>query len=218
LVALRRRGAAYALSFDRGAKREVVADIAIVALPVTVLRGVELDIGASPITRRAIRELTYGTNAKLFAGLNARPWRGAGRSGECLNDLGIQTVWEDHGSIGTGAGTMTIFAGGRTGVDFSRGAATDRARAATLALDAALPGAAAAFNGRGSRMNWPANPYAGGSYSAFAPGQWMGFGGAFDPVGRVFFAGEHTAEHSGYMDGAAQSGRAAAEAVVRVLA
>jgi monoamine oxidase len=216
LVALRRQGSAYALTFDRG--REAVADIVVCALPTTTLRAVQLEIGAPALTRRAINELTYGTNAKLFAGLTARPWRARGRSGECLNDLGIQTVWEDHGGAGTGAGSMTIFAGGRTGQGFGTGRAADRARAATQAIEAALPGAAAAFNGRASRMHWPSNPYVGGSYSCFAPGQWTGFAEAFEPVGRVCFAGEHTAEHSGYMDGAAQSGRAAAETVAGWLA
>ncbi len=219
LVALRRQGAGLALSFARGpATVDVAADIVILALPATMLRQVTLDIGTPPLTRRAIRELGYGTNAKLFAGLSARPWRDAGRSGECLSDLGMQAVWEDHGRSGTGPGGMTIFAGGRTGVDFALGAAAERARAATAALDPALPGAAAAFNGRASRMNWPGNPYAGGSYSCFAPGQWTGFEGAFAPVGRVFFAGEHTSEaHSGYMDGAAESGRLAATAAARLL-
>jgi monoamine oxidase len=219
LVAVRRQGAGYALAFDRGGQtREVTADVVVLTLPATMLRRVELSIGAPPLTRRAIRELGYGSNAKLFAGLTARPWRAAGRSGECLNDLGIQTVWEDHGKPGIGAGTMTIFAGGRTGVEFARGRAADRARAATTAIDAALPGAQAAFNGRGARMNWPGNPYVGGSYSCFGPGQWMGLAEGFAPVGRVVFAGEHTAEHSGYMDGAAESGRVAAEAVLRLLA
>ncbi len=218
LVALRRQGNAYALVFDRGGQtREVTADVVVLAVPATMLRRVELSIGAPPLTRQAIRELGYGTNAKLFAGLSARPWRASGRSGECLNDLGIQTVWEDHSRPGAGAGAMTIFAGGRTGVEFGRGRAGDRARAATLAVDAALPGAAAAFTGRAGRMDWPRNPYVGGSYSCFAPGQWTGLAGAFAPVGRVVFAGEHTAEHSGYMDGAAESGRVAAEAVARLL-
>jgi monoamine oxidase len=220
LDALRRTGSGYALAFETaGGPREVAADLVVLALPATVLRRVELEIGAPPPTRRAIRELGYGTNAKLFAGLSARPWRGQGRSGECLNDLGIQTVWEDHARPGTGPGAMTIFAGGRTGVEFARGRAVDRARAATAAIEAALPGAAAAFTGRASRMNWPGNPYVGGSYSCFAPGQWFGLAGGFAPVGRVVFAGEHTSEsHSGYMDGAAESGRVAAEAVIRVLA
>jgi hypothetical protein len=97
--------------------------------------------------------LGYGTNARLFAGLSARPSHAAGRSGECLNDLGSQTVWEDHGRPGTGAGAMTIFAGGRTGVEFARGRAADRARAAATAINAALPGVQAAFNGRGTRMS-----------------------------------------------------------------
>ena len=111
-----------------------------------------------------------------------------------------------------------FFAGGRTGVGFAQGRAADRTRAATVAIEAALPGAAAAFNGKASRMNWPGNPYAGGSYSCFGPGQWTGFSGAFAPVGNVVFAGEHTSEsHSGYMDGAAESGRVAAENVARLL-
>jgi len=220
LLAVRRSGRGYALSFDRGGTtRDVAADVVVLAIPATTLRAVEMDIGAPPLTRRAIRELGYGTNAKLFAGLSARPWRAAGRSGECLNDLGIQTVWEDHARPGTGPGAMTIFAGGRTGVGFAADSALARARAATVAIDAALPGAATAFNGRATRMNWPGNPYVGGSYSCFAPGQWYGLAGAFEPVGRVVFAGEHTSEkHSGYMDGAAESGRRAAETVARFLA
>lgn len=219
LSAVRRQGNSYALVFDRSNEtREVTADVVVLALPATMLRRVELSIGAPPLTRQAIRDLGYGTNAKLFAGLSARPWRAAGRSGECLSDLGIQTVWEDHARPGTGAGALTIFAGGRTGVEFARGRAADRARAAATAIDAALPGVQAGFNGRGTRMNWPGNPYVGASYSCFAPGQWLGFAGAFAPAGRVVFAGEHTAEHSGYMDGAAESGRVAAEAVLRLLA
>jgi monoamine oxidase len=219
LVALRRVGSGYALSFDRGgAVREVTADLVVMALPCTILRGVDLDIGAPPLTRRAIRELGYGTNAKILAGLDRRPWRASGRSGECLNDLGLQTVWEDHARPGTGPGAMTVFAGGATGRDFARGRAADRAREALGVIDAALPGAASAFNGRASRMNWPGNPHVGGSYSCFAPGQWSGFAGAFAPVGRVIFAGEHTSEHhSGYMNGAAESGRVAAEAAARLL-
>lgn len=219
LLALRSQGSAYRLAFDHhGATREVTADIVILAIPMTMLRQVELDIGAPPATRRAIRELTYGTNAKLFAGLTQRPWRGQGLSGECLNDLGVQTVWEDHASPGTGAGAMTIFAGGRTGVEFGRGTPLNRARDALRDVDPALPGARHAFNGRASRMHWPSNPYVHGSYSCFAPGQITAFANAFEPVGRVIFAGEHTAEHSGYMDGAAQSGVAAASAAAGIAA
>lgn len=215
LEALRRRGQAYALTFDRGGSvSEITADIVILTLPLTMLRNVQLDIGLSRLTRRAIRETSYGTNAKLFAGVAARPWRAQGHSGECLNDLGFQTVWEDHARAGTGPGTFTIFAGGGTGVDFLRANPASRARDVTQRLERALPGAAAAFTGLGGRMHWPSNPFVRGSYSCFAPRQMTEFADAFDPVERVFFAGEHISEKfSGYMNGAAESGRLAADAV-----
>ncbi|MBL8701050.1 MAG: FAD-dependent oxidoreductase [Alphaproteobacteria bacterium] len=219
LEAVRRRGQAYALAFaEGGTSKEVVADIVILTLPTTTLRDVRLEIGLSPLARRAIRETTYGTNAKLFAGVSARPWRAQGRSGECLNDLGFQTVWEDHARGGTGAGALTIFGGGRTGVGFGRGTPVERAREVTRRLERAFPGAAAAFTGKGARMHWPSNPWVRGSYSCFAPRQMTAFADAFEPVGRVVFAGEHTSEdHSGYMNGGAESGRLAAETVVKLL-
>lgn len=210
------RGPGFVLTFGG---REVAADIVVLTLPATMLRGVEITAPLPALTRRAIRELGYGSNAKLFAALSARPWRGQGLSGECLNDLGFQTCWEDHGGTGTGAGTLTIFAGGRTGIGFRDGTPAARSRAVTQALEAALPGAAAAFAGPASRMHWPSNPYVGGSYSCFAPGQWFGFAEAWRPAGRLILAGEHTSEkHSGYMNGGAESGRLAAEAVLALLA
>lgn len=215
LDSLRPRGRAYALGFGG---REVVADAVVVTLPATMLRQVAIGVPLPPLTRRAIRELGYGRNAKLFAGLSARPWRAQGMSGETINDLGYQASWEDHGQPGSGPGTLTIFAGGATGRDFGAGAAAGRVRAATTAMEPVLPGIAAAFDGRASRMHWPGNPYVGGSYSCFAPGQYAGFAGAWASVGRLVFAGEHTSEaHSGYMNGGAESGRVAAEQVIALL-
>jgi monoamine oxidase len=200
--------------------RDVVADVVVIAIPATTLRAVALDLPLPPLTRRAIRELGYGSNAKLFAAVSHRPWRGRGESGgasgECLNDLGFQTVWEDHAAPGAGgAGTLTIFAGGDTGRGFGRGTPAARAKEITARLDTVFPGTASAFTGGAERMHWPSNPYVGASYSCFRPGQWYGFSGAFAPVGGVFFAGEHTSEkHSGYMEGGAESGLAAADAIL----
>lgn len=215
LDSLRSRGRAYALGFGT---REVVADVVVMTLPATMLRQVAIGVPLPPLTRRAIRELGYGSNAKLFAGLSARPWRTQGLSGETINDLGYQTSWEDHGQPGAGRGALTIFAGGAAGRSFGSGTAASRVRAATTAMDLALPGVAAAFDGRANRMHWPGNPYVGGSYSCFAPGQYAGFSGAWAPAERLVFAGEHTSEaHSGYMNGGAESGRLAAEQVIALL-
>jgi monoamine oxidase len=215
LESLRPQGRGYALGF---AAREVAADAVILALPATMLRQVAIAAPLPLLTRRAIRELGYGSNAKLFAGVSARPWRAEGLSGETISDLGPQTSWEDHATPGSGRGSLTLFAGGATGRGFGAGDPAALVRAATAALTPALPGIAAAFDGRASRMHWPGNPYVGGSYACFAPGQYAGFAAAWAPAGRLVFAGEHTSEaHSGYMNGAAESGRIAAEQVLAQL-
>lgn len=219
LEAVRRSGTSVVLDFGTpGGVREIRADLVILAVPASILRHVDLRMDLPPLTRRAIRELTYGTNAKLVAGLTRRPWLDQGMSGECLNDLGVQTTWEDHPRTDVPHASMTIFAGGRTGVGFGAGTLRDRTGDALRRINVAFPGTREAFSGHSSAMIWPRNPYVGGSYSCFAPGQWTGFSGAFAPMGPVIFAGEHTSQdYSGYMNGAAESGRLAAEAAVRAL-
>lgn len=218
LQAIASRGNGFVLSFAReGGSVDVEADIVVMALPVTTLRDVELRVELPEKTRRAIREITYGTNAKLFAGVSRRPWRAQGYSGELLNDLGFQTCWEDHARPGGGPGGLTIFAGGRTGVEFARGEATARAAEVLRRLEAAFPEASAVGTGTAARMDWPGNALVKGSYSCFAPGQFTAFENAFAPVGRLVFAGEHMSkEYSGYMNGAAETGRLAARAAARL--
>lgn len=217
LEALRPAGRGYRALFAGGGAVE--ADVLVLALPLTTLRQVEVGLPLPALARRAIQETSYGTNAKLFAGATARPWRGAGQSGECLNDGGYQTIWEDHARPGTGPGAMTIFAGGRAGVAFRAGRPADRARAAMASVEPALAGAGAGFNGQANRMHWPSNPYVAGSYTCYAPGQITEFADALAPRDGLYFAGEHmSAEHSGYMNGAAESGRLTAEAIQRALA
>lgn len=219
LEAIAPRGRGFVLSFaSAGAAVEVEADILVLALPPTTLREVDLRVELPEKARRAIREIPFGSNAKLFAGVSRRPWRAQGFSGEVITDLGFQTCWEDHARPGGGPGGLTIFAGGQTGVDFARGEAVARVRAVLGQLETAFPEASAVGTGTAARMDWPGNALAKGSYSCFAPGQFTAFAGAFAPQGRLVFAGEHLSEeHSGYMNGAAETGRLAARAVARLL-
>jgi monoamine oxidase len=86
------------------------------------------------------------------------------------------------------------------------------------ALDAVFPGTAAAFTGRAARMHWPSARHFEGSYACYAPTDRVRFGGAeADPVGGVFFAGEHTSPWQGYMNGAVESGERAAREVLASL-
>lgn len=72
------------------------------------------------------------------------------------------------------------------------------------------------FNGKIARMHWPSQPFTLGSYICYRTGQYTSIAGAEAlPMGNVFFAGEHCGgDFSGFMNGAAKSGREAAERVL----
>jgi len=63
------------------------------------------------------------------------------------------------------------------------------------------------------------NPLSGESYTSYRTGQWSEFSGVeSEPFENIFFAGEHcSVEHQGYMNGALESGRLAAEAIISLL-
>ena len=65
-------------------------------------------------------------------------------------------------------------------------------------------------------MNWTSYPFNLGCYVCYTVGQWTTLSGAENlPVGNIHFAGEHLVSSSqGFMDGAALTGREAAEAIL----
>jgi monoamine oxidase len=62
---------------------------------------------------------------------------------------------------------------------------------------------------------WQKNRFTGGAYAFYRPGQWFTVRPALaKPFGNVFFAGEHIADWQGFMEGAVETGKAAADAVL----
>ncbi len=218
LVALARRGdGRLRVTLAQGqALRDVIADRVVLALPFTTLREVDLaHAGFSPRKLRAIRELGMGRNCKLQLQFGSRAWLPMKSSGETRVDTAYQTSWEATRAQPGAGGVINCFSGGSTASRAGEGELDERVRDALAALDAALPGIAAQFNGRAIRNAWERYPWTRGSYALFKPGQYMAFNGVLHrPEGRVHFAGEHTsADWQGFLNGAVESGqRAAAEA------
>jgi monoamine oxidase len=215
LVRLRRSGGGWVLAFDHG--RDAHADAVVLALPFTTLRLIDLGDLLPPVQRRAVDELGYGMNAKLMLGTHGPIWRAQGFDGGCYTDGPLQTSWDCSRLRGSDSGVFTVYQGGREGVALGLG--SDAAQAARLleSANGVFPGLAASHDGRVRRANWPSEPFALGSYTCYRPGQWTSFGGAEgEPVADgLFFAGEHCAASSqGYMNGAAETGRAAALAIL----
>jgi monoamine oxidase len=211
----------------------VVADIVILTLPFTRLRQVEMTLeGATPTKLRCIQELGYGNNNKVIIGFNDRPWRLSQKpaTGMLFSDL-MAGGWDSNHmqALNEGGAGYTCFLGGdRSKMIGSE--VTERnapqigdniAQEFVSMLDSVYPGAQSSYNNSFASALWSEHPHTQGSYTCFKPGQWTLFGGnlAFEPVGPVYFAGEHCSEEfQGYMNGSAETGRRAAEAVLLGLA
>lgn len=194
------------------------AKAVVVTMPFTALRSVRFDPVLPALQAEAVDLLGYSTAFQAHFVADRPFW---------LDDKMPANMWTD--------GPAGRFAALRYGDDpnqvttflaFVNGAQGER-------LDRMDPQAAAAeildFLGRVrpstkgalrpvKTLSWQRDPFSGGIYSAWKPGQITRYGASIaQPHGRIFFAGEHTAMLNRGMEGAMESGeRAAAEALEKL--
>jgi monoamine oxidase len=183
------------------------------------LRDVDVKLDLPAPKTLAIKELGYGTNAKLMVGFSSRPWRDAGSNGETITDLPFQGTWETSRLQPGTNGIITNFTGGNIGNAAGMGTPEERAAEFLDGFDVVFPGAKAAYNGKAARFHWPSYPLTKGSYSAYKVGQYTTITGVeAERFKNVHFAGEHTSlDAQGYMEGGALSGAIAADEVAASL-
>ncbi len=67
-----------------------------------------------------------------------------------------------------------------------------------------------------SSYAWQRDEYTDGAYALYRPGQWFGIRPILQrPHGKILFAGEHLADWQGFMEGAIETGEAAAQSLIR---
>jgi monoamine oxidase len=216
------------LDFLDGSHAE--AETVIVAVPAPLTRQIDFAVPLPAPWRAYIAEMALGRCEKVQAATQDMPWtKPMGVGGE---------LWQTDAAAGYALGwdgsvhlpdrvdhAWTWFLGGNE-VDAPEPAAALAAAFASSA-EKAIPGIGAACSaGPFRRTAWHRDPLTLGAYSTFAPGQLTRFGrlmwledehgGATQVAGAgsILFAGEHLSDaYPGYMNGAAQTGRLAAEAV-----
>ena len=205
----------WTLSFTNG--RTVKADRVIIAIPFSILRGVNLKKAQfEPRKLQAINELGMGTNSKMHVGFNNRFWRDLGCNGETYADTGYQNTWEvSRGQAGP-TGILVDYTGGNIGASFGSGTPTSRAQQFLGQIEPLLPGATANWNGNATIDFWTANPWTKGSYSYWKVGQYTGFAGMERAEQNgCHFAGEHTSiDFQGYLQGGVETGERAASEIL----
>ena len=217
------------LGFLDGTSAE--AEAVIVAVPAPLLRQIDWRVPLPAIWRAFIAEMELGRNEKVQTGVGGTPWRAPmGIGGELWQtraDAGWALGWD--GSVHRADGVSPVWTWFLGGDEVTRAEAEVpsalAARFAGLAAPA-IPGLEAAATGPFARTNWHAQAMTLGAYVNFRPGQITRFARLLcvesdDPAerhvpraGQILFAGEHLSEaYPGYMNGGAQTGRVAAEAI-----
>lgn len=210
----------YTLTFDQGegGTTDVGADRVVLALPFTTMRFVDYSkAGFDDLKRRSIENLGMGTNAKLHMQFTKRVWEDQGLTGDTTTDLPFQETTIVYPTPKYEGGMLDIYTGGAAGASYESAAALGPAPKAiaekTLSqLEAIMPGAKAAWNGKAHLHYCIADPWMLGSYSCPMPGEYTSIYGSEQlPQGGVHFAGEHTSiQYPGFMNGAVESGERAA--------
>lgn len=192
---------------------ELAADAAVIAVPTIPLLEIEFDPPLAGATAAALRAVTYGQNAKLFLPLLAPAPPSA-----VMSVARHFWTYTQLGANGEPAPFVVGYTGTLAAVETLAGGADPAAWVeAVLALRTDLeldpdPGAALL-------SSWHDDPWVRGAYSARSLASPLRDEELQRPIGRLFFAGEHTAgEWHGLMEGALRSGRRAADQVLRVAA
>lgn len=226
-----RDGDGYRVTFTKG--QQVTADILICALPWPVLRRLDVSIPVRAEFGRFIAEVDLGVNEKVITGFTDRSWRTQGRfANEFWSTEEFASGWDaSQTSSATGGGVLTFFTGGDGALSALSGSVGHKAAAYVATLSGYFPEASARYTRKALRSGWLTDPNTLGAYANFAPGQTTRFAAYTwyeDPAapasrqevrfGNAHFIGEQTSsEFYGFMNGAAETGRLAAESVLRQL-
>lgn len=198
-----------------GGTQTVSADYGIVTLPFPVLRHVETPKPFSRDKQRAIRQLYYDASAKILLQSRRRFWEDDEGivGGGTITDLPIRNLYyPDHGRE-TGRGIL--LASYTWSEDAQRWGSLAPGDRITQALDNVAeihPQILREFEAGASKV-WHHDPFAGGAFALFTPGQQTLLQKAIvAPEGRYHFAGEHASLTHAWIQGAIESGlRAASE-------
>ena len=194
----------------------------LLTIPFTALRQVSMNkVNLSPIKRKAIAQLGYGSGAKLITSYNQRLWRQKYQSNAAIfTDLEFQSTWESSRYVAEEQGLITNFTGGKYSVSTNKISPESQAKALVSQLNRIFPGISdVRIPGQTIRAYWLGERYFQGSYSCYLVGQWTSIAGAEkERVGNLFFAGEHcSSEEQGYMEGGCASGEVAAREILQEL-
>ena len=194
-------------------QQKVTGDYAIITVPFSVLRHVEVVKPFSRPKQRAIRQLHYNASAKIFMQCRRRFWEEDDNifGGGTITDLPVRNVYYPEHGRETGRGVL--LASYTWADDAQRWGSLTPAERISQALENVScihPQIKDEFEVGASKM-WHDDEFACGAFALFDPGQTTALHPhIIAPEGRVHFAGEHASLVHRWLQGSIESGLRAA--------
>lgn len=197
-------------------------DRAVITIPFSLLRHIEITPALSRGKQRAIRTLSYDAATKIFFQCRRRFWEEDEgiTGGGSVTDLPVRTIYYPPSPPGAAPGGRGILLASYSWAEDARRWGTlapeERLAQALENVEAIHPAVRQEFELGASKV-WHQDEFAGGAYALFEPGQQTHlYRHIIAPEGRLHFAGEHASLAHGWIQGAVESGlRSVAEILER---
>jgi monoamine oxidase len=198
---------------ENGLQQTISGERLVIAAPFTCLRKIEITPALSPEKMKAIATLGYGQILKAPLQFRERFWlKQTGEPRKSLQGM-IGSVYEASGGQAGQRGLLVAYIPDKSGMEMGSLAADQRLEKIFAKVSEIHPEAPRYFEG-GYVKWWQEDPWAGGTYAYFRPGEMTTVRTIIAKAeGRVHFAGEHTAGWQGYMNGAVESGHRVAREI-----
>lgn len=179
-------------------------------LPASTARMVRFEPALPLLQQTAIDEISYNRTFQVFFTTDERFWESDGLPAAMWTDGAAGRLMPLASNDGSPP-MLLAYANGFSADLLSRLPADQAIARVHDSIVRIRPAAAGKLRPL-RHVNWQDDPFAGGAYTCWRPGQIRaGYAAAFDgPVGRIVFAGEHTARLTRGMEGAMEAGERAA--------
>lgn len=188
-------------------------DAVICTAPIHSLLKIKFDPPLPAVQRNAAEQLVYSRISKNSVVYSDRFWKDENFS--MVSDTTSHFYFHSTQSQPGKEGILTAYAVGEKADVLS--SQSDERRMRVIANDiSALDDDAPKKARRIISYAWQRDPFTDGAYALYKPGQWFGIRPILRrPHGKVLFAGEHIADWQGFMEGAIETGEAAADALIK---
>lgn len=188
-------------------------DAVICTVPINSLLKIKFDPPLPPTQRDAAERLTYARICKNSVLYDERFWRDENFS--MVSDVTSHFYFHSTQNQQGKQGILTSYAVGEKADILASQSDDRRMRVITNDLIDFNPNAPKLARGIASYA-WQRDEFTDGAYALYKPGQWFGIRPILArPHGKILFAGEHVADWQGFMEGAIETGEAAAAALIR---